>query len=73
MRGVTPSHERKKYADCVIVRNDNLQVFSRRTNSCPVDAETCFCKYSGTERKSVLQAGIKKARHFDVPGLPFDC
>jgi hypothetical protein len=26
----------------------------------------------GTERESVLQADIKKARHFDVPGLMFD-
>ncbi|MDR2691441.1 MAG: hypothetical protein LBB73_03975 [Dysgonamonadaceae bacterium] len=28
---------------------------------------------NGTERESVLQATIKKARHFDVPGLKVDC
>jgi hypothetical protein len=27
---------------------------------------------NGTERKSVLQADIKKARHFDVTGLMVD-
>jgi hypothetical protein len=27
---------------------------------------------NGTERKSVLQADIKKARHFDVSGLMID-
>jgi hypothetical protein len=27
---------------------------------------------NGTERKSVLQAAIKKARHSDMPGLMFD-
>jgi hypothetical protein len=34
--------------------------------------KTVTCYENGTERKSGLQADIKKARHFDVPGLTID-
>jgi hypothetical protein len=34
--------------------------------------KTVACYENGTERKSVLQADIKKARHFDMPGLTVD-
>jgi hypothetical protein len=66
-----PGRERKNIMIVLLSGTITLQVFGHRVNSCPSGAETCFCKCSeivarhenGTERESVLQADIKKARH----------
>ena len=76
-----PSHERRKYADCVIVRNDNPASVQPPHELLPLRmpklafagaVETVARYENGTKCKSVLQADIKKARHFDVPGLMID-
>ncbi|MDR1244645.1 MAG: hypothetical protein LBJ98_01540 [Endomicrobium sp.] len=69
MRGVMPSREGENMLILLSFGAIILQVFGHRMNSCLAAAETCFCKCSenrslhenGTERKSVLQADIKKA------------
>jgi hypothetical protein len=76
MRGAMSSRKRRNMMIVLSPGAITRQVFSYRMNSCPATAETCFCRCSGirsplrkgTERENVLQADIKKARHFDVPG-----